>query len=69
MNQAWLCYWFDELEIEPDVVKILFEEPSLEVRGRFHKVVPIVYREVDPNDVSLTEDDIDFPFILKKQAN
>lgn len=69
MNQAWLCYWFDELEIKPTVVHIVFEDPDLDTRAKYHRIVPIVYSEIDPNDISLTEDDdADLPFFLKKQA-
>ena len=66
MKKAWLCYWFDELEIKPDVVNVVFEEPDLDTRAKYHKIVPITYLEANEAEFPI---DHDIPFFLKKQAN
>lgn len=45
--KVWLCYWYDELEVRPDKIDILFEEPSLEQRASYHKIVPKTYRRIE----------------------
>ena len=66
MKRAWICYWFDEFEIENDRAEIKFEKPDLDEACKWHKIVPIEYNVV--GQFIQDEELEDLPFFLKPQA-
>ena len=41
MKLAWLCYFYED---DREIIDIEFDEP---MTYRYHKVVPIVYAEIE----------------------